>query len=83
MQGKERTREFDLNDPKSKLIDTPARVGDDDARLSVSGMQQFYGEDVTYAHRIKRQQEELKEWCDEVRGPRPCSSPASRPARTH
>ena len=66
-QGKEKGREFDLNDPSSKLNDQPARVGDDDPRLSVSGMQQFLGEDVSYAHRVKRQQEEMKGWFDEVR----------------
>merc|ERR1719271_1626866 len=48
-QGKEKAREYDLNDPLSKLKDLPARVGDDDPRLSVSGMQQFHGEDLGYA----------------------------------
>ena len=31
--------EFDLNDPQSKLKDQPARIGDEDPRLTVSGMQ--------------------------------------------
>jgi len=65
MQGKEMAREYDLNDPKSKLNDLPGRVGDEDPRLSVSGMQQFLGEDLSYAARTKRQQAELKDWCDE------------------
>ena len=40
-QGKHLSREYDLNDPKAKWNDTPARVGDVDPRLSVSSMQQF------------------------------------------
>lgn len=64
-QGKEKSREYDLNDPLSKYKDLPGRVGDEDPRLSVSGMQQFHGEDLSYAQRIKVQQEELREWCVE------------------
>lgn len=33
--------EFDLNDPESKLKDHPARIGDEDPRLTVSGMQKY------------------------------------------
>jgi len=65
MQSKGMSREFDLNDPLSKLNDLPGRVGDEDSRLSVSGMQMFHGEDLSYAARVKRQQAELKAWCDE------------------
>ena len=65
-QGKEKSREYDLNDPLSKLKDLPGRVGDDDPRMSVSGMQQFHGEDLSYAQRIKVQQEELRQWCHEM-----------------
>merc|ERR1740138_787230 len=50
-QGKEKSREYDLNDPLSKYKDLPGRVGDEDPRLSVSGMQQFHGEDLSYAQR--------------------------------
>ena len=64
--GKEKSREYDLNDPRAKLIDLPARTGDDDARLSVSGMQQFHGEDLSYAQRVKVQQAELRAWCDDA-----------------
>lgn len=32
----------------------------------MSGLQQFRGEDLSHAHRVKRQQEELKDWCDEA-----------------
>lgn len=65
-QGKHLSREYDLNDPKAKWNDTPARVGDVDPRLSVSSMQQFHGEDLSYAHRIKMQQEELRLWNEEA-----------------
>ena len=64
--GKEKSREYDLNDPRAKLIDLPGRMGDDDARLSVSGMQQFHGEDLSYAQRVKVQQAELRAWCDDA-----------------
>jgi len=65
-QGKEKSREYDLNDPLRKLKDLPGRVGDEDARLSVSGLQQFHGEDLGYANRVKAQQEELRMWCAEM-----------------
>jgi len=65
-QGKDKAREYDLNDPLSKLKDLPGRVGDEDSRLSVSGMQQFHGEDLDYARRMKLQQEELRQWSDEL-----------------
>jgi len=65
-QGKDKSREYDLNDPLFKKNDLPARCSDDDPRLSVSGMQKFHGEDLSYAHRTKVQQEELKMWNDEA-----------------
>jgi hypothetical protein len=65
-QGKEKSREYDLNDPLSKFKDLPGRVGDEDGRLSVSGMQQFHGEDLHYAQRVKVQQEELRQWSAEL-----------------
>jgi len=65
-QAKDRAREYDLNDPLSKKNDLPGRCSDDDPRLSVSGMQKFHGEDLSYAHRMKVQQEELKQWNDEA-----------------
>ena len=36
-------REFDIYDPQSKKKDQPARVGDDDPRCHVSGLQLFQG----------------------------------------
>ena len=64
-QGKEKAREYDLNDPLSKFKDLPGRVGDDDNRLSISGMQQFHGEDLGYSQRVKVQQEEVRLWMNE------------------
>ena len=40
-------KEWDLNRPDAKLIDTPARVGDDDSRLGTASMQKFSGEDLS------------------------------------
>ena len=65
-QGKEKSREYDLNDPLSKKKDLPGRIGDEDSRMSVSGLQKFHGEDLAYAQRIKVQQEELREWSNEL-----------------
>merc|ERR1712110_514723 len=65
-QGKERSRDFDLNDPNFLLTSQPMRVGDDDPRLSVSGLQKFHGEDLSHAHRIKAQREEIRQWSDEM-----------------
>jgi hypothetical protein len=63
---KERAREYDLNDPSSLKNDLPGRVGDADPRLSVSGLQQFHGEDLSFAHRKKVQKEEMRQWCDDA-----------------
>ncbi len=53
-------REFDINDPDSKLKDVPARMSDDDPRLTVSGLQQFEGEDLEYERRKKLQQKQMQ-----------------------
>ncbi len=53
-------REFDLYDPDSKMKDLPARVSDEDHRMTVSGMQTFGGEDLMYEKRRKLQQEQLR-----------------------
>lgn len=76
-QGKERAREYDLNDPLALKKDLPGRMGDTDMRLTVSGMQQFHGEDLSYAHRIKVQQQEIKSWSDEVRAAHHPPAPAA------
>jgi hypothetical protein len=49
-------REFDLNDPKGKQKELPARIGDDDPRCGPASMQRFNGEDLYRAERMKQQQ---------------------------
>ena len=53
-------REFDINDPDSKQKDIPARVSDEDPRLTLSGMQKFEGEDLEYERRKKLQHKQAK-----------------------
>lgn len=53
-------REYDLYDPDTKKKELPPRVSDDDPRLTVSGMQLFNGEDLTYEQRKRVQQKQLK-----------------------
>lgn len=48
--------EFDLNDPKAKNKDRPARVGDNDPRCGVSSLQMFEGEDLG---KQKREQQQM------------------------
>lgn len=55
-------REFDLYDPDSKQKDLPARVSDEDPRVTQSGMQVFGGEDLMYEKRRSLQQEQMREW---------------------
>ena len=59
-QRMEDRREYDINDPDSKLKDIPARVSDEDPRMTVSGMQKFEGEDLEYERRKKLQQKQVK-----------------------
>lgn len=66
MQTKPQGREYDLNDPNALRTDEPARMGDDDPRLSVSGLQKFHGEDLSYGHRVKMQQAQLREWNEQL-----------------
>ena len=53
-------REYDLYDPDSKKKDLPARVSDEDPRMTVSGLQTFNGEDLMYEKRKKLQQEQMR-----------------------
>ena len=53
-------REFDLYDPDAKKKDLPARVSDEDSRLTVSGLQKLAGEDLMYEKRKKLQQEQMR-----------------------
>jgi len=64
--ARDKRREWDLNDPLAKKKELPARVGDMDPRMSVSNLQAFHGEDLTHAHRVKVQQQEIKAWMDEA-----------------
>lgn len=52
-------REFDLNDPDMKKKESPARVSDEDPRLTVSGLQRFDGEDLEYERRKKLQTKQI------------------------
>lgn len=58
-QKREDTREFDLNGPNTSL---PARIGDNDPRLTISSAQIFLGEDLMCAERKKIQCEQQKAW---------------------
>ena len=58
-------REYDLNDKSSLRREEPARAGDTDPKLSVSGCQQFLGEDLSFAHRARIQQQEQRLWNEE------------------
>ena len=59
-QRPEDRREFDINDPDFKRKSVPARVSDDDPRLTMSGMQKFDGEDLEYERRKKLQQKQIQ-----------------------
>lgn len=53
-------REYDINDPDFVHKGMPARVSDNDPRLTVSGMQRFDGEDLEYERRKKLQQKQIQ-----------------------
>lgn len=57
--------DFDLNDPEGKKKSLPARVDDNDPRLSISGGQQFIGEDLMNQNRIREQKMLQKQWLDQ------------------
>lgn len=61
-QGRESTREFDLNDKDALKKEAPPRVSDNDPWLSVSGAQKFAGEDLAHSERLKAQKEEQRMW---------------------
>jgi hypothetical protein len=46
-QGRATGREWELNRPDAKLLDTPARMGDDDDRCGPASLQKFSGEDLS------------------------------------
>ena len=59
-QTPDSSKEWDLNDPKAKNKDAPARISDDDPRCGVSSMQKFLGEDLSGKERKKIQQEQTR-----------------------
>ncbi|KAH9598360.1 RIB43A [Trypanosoma melophagium] len=64
-QKKEMRREWDLNDPRWKAKELPARVGDDDPRTGVSSMQKFEGEDLDFKDRRSLQQRQQRDWAQQ------------------
>eukprot|EP00892_Ulva_mutabilis_P006915 jgi/Ulvmu1/4596/UM002_0325.1 len=61
-QLRDTRREWDLNRPDAKLLDTPARISDDDERCGVSSLQKFHGEDLSAAERRNAQQQQSHRW---------------------
>lgn len=59
------TNDYDLYDPEGKRKSLPARLDDEDPRLSKSGGQLFLGEDLTHQNRIREQQVLQKQWLDQ------------------
>lgn len=57
--------DFDLNDPQGKKKSLPARIDDQDPRLSKSGGQLFLGEDLTHQNRVREQKVLQKQWLDQ------------------
>ncbi|EDS31217.1 protofilament ribbon protein [Culex quinquefasciatus] len=64
-QRPEQSRDFDLFDPDGLKKALPARVGDDDPRLSVSGAQKFDGEDLTERERRRLQMQQQRSWLEQ------------------
>lgn len=64
-QRPEQSRDFDLFDPNGLKKSLPARIGDDDPRLSVSGAQIFDGEDLTEKDRKRLQKQQQRSWLEQ------------------
>jgi hypothetical protein len=64
-QGKQTTREWDLNDPDRLKHDAPARTCDDPSAAPVSGMQMFDGEDLGAGDRSKAQMAQNNDWWEQ------------------
>ncbi|KAI9206816.1 RIB43A-domain-containing protein [Polychytrium aggregatum] len=58
-------RDYDLYDPEALKNDFPARIGDEDPRCGVSGMQQFEGEDLEQPIRLRLQKDQMRVWAQE------------------
>lgn len=59
------TNDFDLYDPEGRKKSLPARMDDNDPRLSQSGGQLFLGEDLMHQNRVREQQILQKQWLDQ------------------
>ncbi len=68
-QGKERAREWDLNDPNQLRNSTPVR-GEDDAHLGPASLQVFQGEDPEAVDRKKMQHAQIQLWVQDVHSER-------------
>jgi RIB43A len=64
-QQKKDSSDFDLFDSNGLKKSLPARVDDNDARLSISGGQMFIGEDLKSQKRHREQQQLQKYWLDQ------------------
>ena len=64
-QKKEYSRDFDLFDPDGLKKSLPARLGDNDPRLTISGAQKFEGEDLGGKNRSKAQKEQQRIWLEQ------------------
>jgi hypothetical protein len=64
-QKPELSRDFDLFDPDALKKTLPARLGDDDPRLTISGAQKFEGEDLSGKDRAKMQKEQQRIWLEQ------------------
>lgn len=64
-QLKHTRKEWDINRPDHKVIDEPARLGDDDPRLGTSSLQRFDGEDLAAGDRKREQMAQSKAWWEE------------------
>lgn len=61
-QQKQSRREWDLNNPQALKAEKPARIGNEDPRLSVSGAQVFEGEDLQMKQRQRLQAQQQRDW---------------------
>jgi predicted nucleotidyltransferase component of viral defense system len=64
-QQPDNTSDFDLIDPNGNKKSLPARLDDEDPRLSISGGQLFIGEDLMSQIRVREQKMLQKQWLDQ------------------
>lgn len=56
---------FDLNDPNTLKKNKPPRINDID-KIPLCAIQKFDGEDLKKNDRIKKQQKEIQNWCQQI-----------------